>query len=899
MGKGAGKRDCGEKGPAVARGMSSVRLAGSNVRAVGKTRKTAVLIVGMRRSGSLAIGRMLNLCGCGLPNTSFATEAGEELASIITNLNDEILASAGSRWDDWQPFNPDWHDSPAAEEFHERAQAILAGEFGESRLFAIKDARICRLLPFWLNALRAFGAVVKIVCPIRNPLEVAASLHKSEGIDLATAQLVWLRHVLDVEAFSRGAKRSFVYYDELFGSSGFVAQRLGNELGISWPRLSTLADADGGPLLSSPHGPDGERSGFLDDPSLSSWIKSSFRILHGWTQGETRATDREELDRIRNAFNEAVPAFSRPVVLSQQMARRSIMLEERIARRDARIRELERATAQRDAELVDTRAREAAVAKQVAFTQARLSALENEIAGANAAVVAESKRTQVLTAEALSARKRLAAREHEITIKQEAIARARRHIGQLEAAAAARDRELSGRAATLDAALKARESENAELRQAIAERDIQITALDKTIVTLRMSNSWRITAPFRVASRMTRRLRSLLVNSILRTSQLWDAITTLQGRLRDWRAIRAIARSNLFDQDWYLKTYPDVAQCRMDPIRHYVAFGASEGRNPSAVFSTRGYFCSNRDVAAAGMNPLAHFVLHGPSAKEDNIRFPATKWSSKRRGVATVVPQVSIIIPVHNSGKYLSSCLTSLLAQSIERIEIICVDDGSNDDSFSILRAYHGRDSRIKIIRCRTNKGASHARNFGLQHATARYVQFMDSDDILPLGALNTLVGIAESDGVEVVRGSIACFADSKPQMLSLWNAAPNRRRFELSDEPRIWVPWGHQSYIFNREFLFRSGITYPHLRDGEDPIFIARVITSANRISSTAKVVYHYRLRDDQVRNDEDFFKHAEIVRSIFLAAYPPAWLNGYGPFIADQLKWRVNKRIGVDAIG
>ena len=262
------------------------------------------------------------------------------------------------------------------------------------------------------------------------------------------------------------------------------------------------------------------------------------------------------------------------------------------------------------------------------------------------------------------------------------------------------------------------------------------------------------------------------------------------------------------------------------------------------------------------------------------------------------MPQLSIIIPVHNSAKYLSCCLASLLAQSVEPIEIICVDDGSRDDFLSILRAYQDRDPRIKIIRNRINKGASHARNFGLQYATARFVQFIDLDDILPPGALNTLLSIAELDGVEVVRGSIVSFRDNNTQILSLWNEAPNRRRFQFSDEPRIWVPWGHQSYMLNREFLIRSGITYPDLRDGEDPVFIARVVTMANRISSIAQVVYHYRLRDDQVRNNDDFFKHAEIVRSLFLAAHPPAWLNGYGPFIADQIKWRINKRIGVDTI-
>jgi O-antigen biosynthesis protein len=81
--------------------------------------------------------------------------------------------------------------------------------------------------------------------------------------------------------------------------------------------------------------------------------------------------------------------------------------------------------------------------------------------------------------------------------------------------------------------------------------------------------------------------------------------------LREWRAIRTIARSGLFDREWYLKSYPDVVARGIDPVRHYVAYGAREGRDPSPSFSTRGYLSRNRDVAVAEVNPLEHFVRHG------------------------------------------------------------------------------------------------------------------------------------------------------------------------------------------------------------------------------------------------------------------------------------------------
>jgi hypothetical protein len=90
--------------------------------------------------------------------------------------------------------------------------------------------------------------------------------------------------------------------------------------------------------------------------------------------------------------------------------------------------------------------------------------------------------------------------------------------------------------------------------------------------------------------------------------------TRVVTTLRQWRTIRAIAASRMFDQKWYLINNPDVAASGLDPIRHYVLYGAREGRDPSPSFSTSGYLSHNSDVAVAGVNPLEHFIRRG--AKE-------------------------------------------------------------------------------------------------------------------------------------------------------------------------------------------------------------------------------------------------------------------------------------------
>ena len=133
----------------------------------------------------------------------------------IADLNDEMLAAAGSAWDDWQPFD---HRPTRARGFRARARAALRDEFGDSRLFVLADPRLCRLLDFWVRAVTNFGAHPVVVAPVRNPLDVAASLETLDGRDPSIAhvpQLLWLRYVPTREQASRPLTRAFLRYEEL------------------------------------------------------------------------------------------------------------------------------------------------------------------------------------------------------------------------------------------------------------------------------------------------------------------------------------------------------------------------------------------------------------------------------------------------------------------------------------------------------------------------------------------------------------------------------------------------------------------------------------------------------------------------------------------------------------
>jgi hypothetical protein len=97
---------------------------------------------------------------------------------------------------------------------------------------------MCRLVPFWLDCLEQAGARTLIVFPVRNPLEVAASLERRNGLEAGLGQLLWLRHVLDAEFASRGTPRFFTSYDRVLNEWARTAEDAQAVLGITWPRMS-------------------------------------------------------------------------------------------------------------------------------------------------------------------------------------------------------------------------------------------------------------------------------------------------------------------------------------------------------------------------------------------------------------------------------------------------------------------------------------------------------------------------------------------------------------------------------------------------------------------------------------------------------------------------------------
>lgn len=203
------------------------------------TLRRAIVVMGMHRSGTSALAGVLAKMGADLPQEIMPANGDnqkEYFESLkIFRLNDAILASAESFWDDWREFSPDWYLSQQKINYAARAAEVLDQEFSSSPFVVLKDPRMCRLLPFWIEVLGNDNVTPLFICTHRHPQEVSASSSLREGWSTSRGLYLWLRRVLDAEAGSRDMARVFVSYDMLLNDQEKLITRITERFKIGWP----------------------------------------------------------------------------------------------------------------------------------------------------------------------------------------------------------------------------------------------------------------------------------------------------------------------------------------------------------------------------------------------------------------------------------------------------------------------------------------------------------------------------------------------------------------------------------------------------------------------------------------------------------------------------------------
>lgn len=222
---------------------------------------------------------------------------------------------------------------------------------------------------------------------------------------------------------------------------------------------------------------------------------------------------------------------------------------------------------------------------------------------------------------------------------------------------------------------------------------------------------------------------------------------------------------------------------------------------------------------------------------------------------------ISIIIPIYNAEKYLKRCIDSVVNQTKKELEIILINDGSNDNSENVIKKY--KDERIKYFKNK-NQGIGKTRNFGIEKATGKYMMFLDSDDFLDLDACKKMYDKAIKDKLDiVVCNYYKIFDDQKKEKVEL----PSFANSSLKENPDIicehLAPWAK---LYKTSLIKKNKIRFVENLKYEDAPFVIEALDKAQIIGKTDDYLNYYVIHNNSETTvmDEKVFDIIKIIDKI-----------------------------------
>lgn len=273
-------------------------------------------------------------------------------------------------------------------------------------------------------------------------------------------------------------------------------------------------------------------------------------------------------------------------------------------------------------------------------------------------------------------------------------------------------------------------------------------------------------------------------------------------------------------------------------------------------------------------------------------------------------PLVSVVISAYNVEKYIEECLENLINQTLENIEIICINDGSTDHTFEILKQYAKKDNRIRLY-TQENCGLSVTRNRGLSIARGQYIYFMDSDDWMERDALEALAkrsqeydldvlyydgkAFFEERGMEEEHNEFEGFYERSGEYPVCCDGKEMFCRMQKTREYRtnVGVQFFNTQYLKENGFLFQPGILH------EDTDFTFKTMLAAERCGYWEKIFFHRRVRKGSIMTVKTGFEHiyglmkSYVAMEDFLKEYPmPEEMTGLLYDVLHTVLWRAKKQ-------
>ncbi len=304
--------------------------------AIDSTTRQAVLVLGMHRSGTSALARLLNLLGVKLGENLLPAAADNEMGfwehRQIQYIHDRVYETLGRDWTNVSSLPPRWWEGQEIDPYRTQLREELERDLGDAALWGVKDPRLCSMLPLWKPLLvDDLHSRAHCILIFRNPAEVARSLGKRDQMAASRAYLLWLRSMIDSERDSRGLRRTITTYNLVLSDWRGQVERMGRDLGIDWPvEVEAVAAAIDDFLRPSVRHYQVNNEVFLKDETVPEIVRRAYAaVLKAAESGEIDSLT-ETADQIAADLDECQPLLSRFIEDFEQ-EHRSKVIENNVA----------------------------------------------------------------------------------------------------------------------------------------------------------------------------------------------------------------------------------------------------------------------------------------------------------------------------------------------------------------------------------------------------------------------------------------------------------------------------------------------------------------------------------------------------------------------------------------
>ncbi|MFZ1814299.1 MAG: glycosyltransferase [Rhizobiaceae bacterium] len=741
-------------------------------------KRRVLLVLGMHRSGTSALTRVINLMGAGLPrdmiDAGLGNEAGHWEPRKIVAFNDRLLGELNSAWFDWRRADLSALGASRLSAIDAELAAIIGDQYRDP-VIVLKDPRICRIADHFVRALEKGMGEVRLVHVFRHPVDVAQSLNARNDLPVAYGLLLWLRHVIDAQLCVNRNGGAAVSFESLFSDRQETLARLGASLKLGRTQPAAIRDqidAFLDPSLRRQTGNDAHQG---EPAFLEGWVASAYGSLLAL---EKNAGDRQAIQVLEQ--------------ISQEMARSEPLMyelfEEERKRTAARFGEREQSANLLAEQLKEAQTRITGASAEMSKALSQIENLQLKLDDAQKEQARLTRKNSALNKRLKNATTRLERRQAELLVQVKISEResaelsaSRRELRSLHERLEIQRHNSSGLFFRVAAFLQNLKRRFMGVRVAIVPRagatiaagangflDITTEGHDPQLalaygtkalapayyrLSCRTDTAYPLTGFLKIypdyglgehenlaiTTPVFRSGRGKCVSFFRLTGEAVSLRLDPPDHLSRFRIARPTIRKT--GRAWYLaeNLYQMIARRVRSPadiprLANAVVERLRVGGIRNLLDDTRTAFRIDSDPSLNGAYNYQQWI--------DECEVPLRvklvhAWRRRLSGHGSS-PRISIIMPVYNPpSRILKEAIDSVLAQNWENWELCIADDCSSDPAIGqILRRYASQESRIKVMFRTANGHISKASNSALELVTGEWVALLDHDDCLAPDAL-------------------------------------------------------------------------------------------------------------------------------------------------------------------